>query len=300
MTPTSAVLRAAPVTASVADVDSRVGRDHPYIDRIFQGDCVAGMAARLPDTCCDLIITDPPFAIDFSAKRTNYNRTAGRVLEGYNEISRSEYLTFSRSWIREAVRVLKPSGSFFIFSGWNHLKDILIAADECGLRQVNHIIWKYQFGVVTRRKFVTSHYHCLFYCLDDTKRYFNLDSRFSQGDRVPGGGSARYRDIEDVWIIKREYWTGDIKTPTKLPREVIQKILDYTSRRGDLVLDPFMGSGQVAVVSRMNDRRFVGFEVVPEYVAFIRERLSSGTYRLPHKEHSSDSESDARGLFSHV
>lgn len=238
------------------------------------------MASRLPDDCCDLIITDPPFAIEFSAKRSNYNRTASRVLNGYNEISAEEYLQFTRDWLTQARRVLKDSGSMYIFSGWNNLKDILIAADELGLQQINHIIWKYQFGVATKRKFVTSHYHCLYYCIDDKKRKFYPNERFNGDERTANGGSARYRDMEDVWDIKREYWTGDVKTPTKLPRELVSKILAYSSEPGDLVLDPFLGSGQVAVVSHLEGRNFVGFEIVSEYFDFIMRRLESGSYRL--------------------
>ncbi len=251
-----------------------------FRDRVFNEDCVQGMAKRLPNASCDLIVTDPPFAINFGAKRSNYNRTESRVLDGYNEIRPADYLQFSRRWLEQARRVLKSSGSLFIFSGWNNLKDILIAADEVGFQQINHIIWKYQFGVATRRKFVTSHYHCLFYCIDDRKRTFNLNSRFSGDERSHNGGSARYRDLEDVWDIKREYWTGEIKTPTKLPREVVSKILDYASEPGDLVLDPFLGSGQVAVVSALMQRQYIGFEIVPEYFDFIHRRLASGTYRL--------------------
>ncbi len=251
-----------------------------FHNQVFNEDCIQGMAQRLPSASCDLIITDPPFAIEFCAKRSNYNRTASRVLEGYNEISSEDYLQFSRDWLKQARRVLKPDGSLFIFSGWNNLKDILIAADELGFHQVNHIIWKYQFGVATKRKFVTSHYHCLFYCIDDRKRTFNQNARFTGEERTFTGGSARYRDMEDVWDIKREYWTGDVKTPTKLPREIVSKILDYTSKPGDLILDPFLGSGQVAVVSALKQRQFVGFEIVPEYFDFIQKRLASGSYRL--------------------
>ena len=251
-----------------------------YRNQVFNEDCISGMAARLPDACCDLIITDPPFAIEFGAKRSNYNRTASRVLNGYNEIPAADYLQFTRNWLAQARRVLKDSGSIYIFSGWNNLKDILIAANELGFQQVNHIIWKYQFGVATKRKFVTSHYHCLYYCIDDRKRKFYRNERFTGDERTSNGGSARYRDMEDVWNIKREYWTGDVKTPTKLPRELVSKILAYSSTPGDLILDPFLGSGQVAIVSNLEGRGFVGFEIVPEYFAFIEQRLASGNYRL--------------------
>lgn len=258
-------------------------QDKLEFDRIYNMDCIPGMSL-LPENCIDLVITDPPFAIDFKAKRGNYNRTDSRVLTGYNEIKVKDYPDFTRSWMGEVFRILSPSGSAFIFSGWNNLKDILVASDEIGFITVNHIIWKYQFGVVCRKRFVTSHYHCLFLCKDDKKRKFFNNARFSHEERDPEGGSLRYRDMEDVWTIKREYWHGDTKTPTKLPAELIKKILAYTSEPGDAVLDPFLGSGQVAVVSKTNGRRYIGFEIVEDYYNFASERLQKGQYRISSKE----------------
>ena len=84
--------------------------------------------------------------------------------------------------------------------------------------------------------------------------------------------------MEDVWVIKKEYWHGMTKTPTKLPAAIISKMLAYSSLPGDVVLDPFLGSGQVAVVSKMMDRKYLGFEVVPEYYRFARSRLDNNTY----------------------
>lgn len=256
--------------------------EHPeYINTLKQGDCIQLMS-EMPAECVDLIVTDPPFAIDFKAARQNYNRKENRVLQGYNEIEGNDYLTFTLAWLSAATRVLKDSGSMYIFSGWNYLKDLLIAIDQCHLTTINHLIWKYQFGVVTTRKYVTSHYHCLFVCKNDKKRKFYPYSRFDKDARTEGGGSAHYRDKEDVWEIKREYWQGAVKTPTKLPAALIDKILEYSSEKGDVVLDPFLGSGQVAVVSKMKERRYIGFEIVPAYYEFARDRLESGQY-LIHK-----------------
>ena len=249
------------------------------INTIYNMDGVQGMK-RLPQGCIDLIITDPPFAIDFKAQRDNYNRTQERVLTGYNEICTDEYPEFTTDWMTEAYRVLAMSGSAFVFSGWNNLKDILVAADEVGFKTVNHIIWKYQFGVVCKRRFVSSHYHCLFLCKDDKKRKFFNSARYNAGDKDAKGGSLRYQDLEDVWYIKREYWHGDKKTPTKLPAALIHKLLLYTSEAGDLVLDPFLGSGQVAVVSKQHNRHYIGFEIVDGYYQFAKERLENNTYRI--------------------
>lgn len=248
-------------------------------NRIYHMDCREGMR-RIPEGTIDLVITDPPFAINFTAKRSNYNRSAHRVLKGYNEIPQEDYLDFTLSWMREVYRVLKDSGSMYVFSGWNNLKEVLIALDEIGFITVNHIIWKYQFGVVTTRKFVTSHYHCLYVCKDDQKRVFYPYARYPQKAFTKEGRNLRYKDMEDVWIIPREYWHGDLKTPTKLPMELIAKILAYSSREGDVVLDPFLGSGQVAVAAKIYGRQYIGFEIVEEYYRFACQRLEEDLYRI--------------------
>ena len=249
------------------------------MNKIYNKDCIIGMKT-IPDETIDLVVTDPPFAINFKAKKANYNRTASRVLSGYNEINVEDYYKFTNNWMRQVKRVLKKSGSMYVFSGWNNLKDVLTALDVNGFTTINHIIWKYQFGVVTAKKFVTSHYHCLFVCKNDKMRKFFPYSRFKKNAKTSDGKSLHYRDKEDVWIIKREYWTGDDKTPTKLPAEIIKKILQYSSEKNDLILDPFLGSGQVAVISKMLGRKYLGFEIIKSYYDFAYERLEKNVYRL--------------------
>ena len=249
------------------------------VNKIYNKDCIVGMKA-IPNEKIDLVVTDPPFAINFKAKKANYNRTASRVLSGYNEITKENYYEFTLNWMSQCFRILKESGGMYVFSGWNNLADILNAIEEIGFITVNHIIWKYQFGVVTNRKFVTSHYHCLYICKNDKKRKFFPYERFSKEEKNNQGRSLHYKDKEDVWEIKREYWTGDEKTPTKLPAEIIKKILQYSSEEGDLVFDPFLGSGQTAVVSKLLKRNYIGFEIVKEYFDFISKRLKSNSYRI--------------------
>ncbi|HOD95471.1 MAG TPA: site-specific DNA-methyltransferase [Candidatus Hydrogenedentes bacterium] len=242
-------------------------------NQIYNEDCLTGLK-RLPDESVDLVITDPPFAIDFTPLRDNYKRHPHLVLGGYQEVKTVDYPDFTRNWMTQIRRVLKESGAAFIFSGWNNLKDILVTADALNLITVNHLIWKYQFGVVCKYRFVTSHYHCLYLCKDNKQRKFFHNARFSSDDRTATGRSKRYADLEDVWTIQREYWHGDMKTPTKLPGELIRKILAYTSEPGDLVLDPFLGSRQVAVISRESGRDYIGFEIVPAYFEFAKNRLA--------------------------
>ena len=226
-------------------------------DEIYPGDALQ-LLREVPDSSVDLVVTDPPFAIDFRPQRNNYNRTGSRVVEGYREIAAEDYLAFTKAWMGGAFRVLGATGSLYVFSGWNRLRDVLQALDETGFTTMNHLIWKYQFGVFTKKRYVTSHYHILF-AVKDPKRYF-----FSKAEHYP----------EDVWVINREYWTGKRKTPTKLPLALVKKILTFSSREGDLVLDPFLGSGTVAIAAKEMGRRYLGFEIVPEYYEFAKERLA--------------------------
>lgn len=235
----------------------------PFLpDTILEGDALA-LLPQLPAGTVDLVVTDPPFAIDFRAQRANYNRTGSRVLGGYREIPRDQYQDFTVRWMQEAFRVLSPSGSLYVFSGWNRLKEVLCGLDEAGFTTVNHLIWKFQFGVFTRRRYVTSHYHILFAVKDPS------DYTFNKQDHYP----------EDVWVIPREYWRGRQKTATKLPREIVRRILAYSSNPGDLVLDPFIGSGTVAVVAREMGRHFLGFEISHEYFSFALGRLQQDDLR---------------------
>jgi len=221
---------------------------------------------KIPDNHVDLVITDPPFAIGLKAKKANYNRDSSLVLDGYNEIKPEDYDDFSLSWIKQCFRILKESGSIYIFSGYNHLESILRAVRLAGFTVINHIIWKYNFGVYCSKKFITSHYIIIYAAKNLKKRNFYTDCRFQTT-------KEQYSDMEDVWYIKKEYWTGKVKPPTKLPTEIISKILSYSSKENDLVLDPFLGSGQVALVSRQMRRDYLGIEIVKEYCDFAKKRI---------------------------
>jgi site-specific DNA-methyltransferase (adenine-specific) len=239
----------------VAGLGQNIG---PFeIDCIYQGDSL-DLMKKIPPGVIDLIVTDPPFAIDFHAKKLNYNRTGENVMGGYVEIPAEDYATFMHSWLIEAYRILSGSGSLYVFSGWNRLQDVLSGLEKAGFHTINHIIWKYQFGVFTRKKFVTSHYHIIF-AVKNRRKY-----TFNKIDHYP----------EDVWVINREYWRGKRKTPTKLPPDLVKKILLYSSDPDDLVFDPFLGSGTVAIVSQALGRHFLGFEMVEEYYRFASDRIS--------------------------
>jgi site-specific DNA-methyltransferase (adenine-specific) len=255
----------------------------------YQGDCVEGAREHLEDGSVDLIVTDPPYGIGGDTLDKHYNRDEGHVVAGYVEVPPGEYGRFSRRWVAEAARVLRPGGSIYVVSGYTHLLHVLDALRRTDLQEVNHIIWRYSFGVHTRRKFVSSHYHVLYYERPGPgSRTFNANVRYGPGERGPDGGSLDYRDREDVWAIDREYKPGRSKNRNELPTALLVKMLQYSSRPGDTVCDMFMGGFGTARVAVGLGRRFVGFEVSPPIFEAGVERMRGvtegdlmGTLRVP-------------------
>jgi len=224
-------------------------------------DCVVGAQNFLKNNSIDLIISDPPYGINGDQLDKHYNRDENNVIEGYIDVPASEYYNFSINWIREAERVLRPGGSIYLISGYTNLHHVLNALNETKLKLINHIIWKYNFGVYTSRKYISSHYHILYYVKPGGEVTFNKNSFYSDDDRNENGGSKNYQDREDVWIINREYQPGKVKNKNQLPTALLKKMILYSSNKGDLVCDFFLGSFSTAKVAISLERRACGFEL---------------------------------------
>ncbi len=241
--------------------------DASLLDQVLFEDCITGMQ-RIPENSIDLVVADPPFGIGFDGKSSVYNRDVTLVVDGYEEADGS-YKDFTLSWLAELPRIMKPQASAYVFSGWTNLDAILDGARKAGLTTLNHLIWHYPFGVYTKRRFVTSHYHILL-LVNNPKKYF-----FNKIENYP----------EDVWIVKRQYKMGKEKNSTRLPLEVVTRCIDYSSRPGAIVLDPFMGNGTTAVAAKTSFRHFIGFEVNKRLRTLIRreiDRVAPGQNYTPY------------------
>ncbi len=248
---------------------------HPYRNRYFHEDAIAGAAQHLPDGVVDLIISDPPYGIEGDKLHKHYNRDEAFVMDGYVEVPAAQYTEFSNAWIAQAARVLRPGGAMFLVSGYSRLGCVLNALAKTDLVEVNHIIWKYNFGVSTTRKFVSSHYHILYYERPGAPRTFNCYARFGTRAKTDDGRSVLYADMEDVWVINREYQPGKVKNKNQLPTALLMKMIQYASRPGDLVYDFFLGSFSTARVARALDRDAGGFELNPNAFAAGVEKIAS-------------------------
>lgn len=230
-------------------------------NRFWNGDCVAGARKHLADASVDLVVTDPPYGIDGDKLHRHYNRDERFVVDGYVEVPAAKYAEFSRKWVAEAARILRPGGSLYVVSGWSNLFDVLAALRASGLEEVNHVVWRYSFGVFTRNKYVSSHYHVLYWTKPGGTRTFNTEAFHALDEKAPDGGSLNYRDREDVWDVPREYKPGRAKNKNELPEALLAKMILYSSRPGDAVADFFLGGFSTARVAVGLGRHATGFEV---------------------------------------
>ena len=234
--------------------------------RVYNQSCIEGMREHVADASIDLIFTDPPYGIKGDELDVHYHRDESKVVPGYVDVPLDEYAQFSVDWIRECERVLRPGGSLYIVSGYTNLHHILNALHATGLEEINHIVAKYSFGVSTKNKFVSSHYHVLYWAKPDRgqlRRTFNSNWKYSDQ-------KDSYHDRLSVQDMPRDYKPGQVKNKNQLSEDFIEKFVMYSSNRGDTVLDCFGGGMTTGRTALRWGRRFVGFELNKHaYDAFV-------------------------------
>lgn len=226
-------------------------RNHQLVLVIYNQDCIKGMREHISDHSVDLIFTDPPYGIGGDKLDAHYNRKTAHVVDGYVEVASETYDQFSKDWITECARCLRPGGSIYIVSGYTNLHHILNALHKTDLKEINHLVAEYSFGVYTKHKWVSSHYHVLYWAKPG-KRTFNQqyeDTKISYHDRL------------SVQKLPREYKTGQARYQNALSEQFIEKFIKYSSNPGDTVMDPFSGSFTTKRCAERLGRQFIGFEL---------------------------------------
>lgn len=234
--------------------------------QVYNQSCIEGLREHVADGSVDLIFTDPPYGIDGDELDVHYHRDESNVVPGYVDVPLDQYAKFSQDWIKECARVLRPGGSIYIVSGYTNLHHVLNALHATDLVEINHIIARYSFGVSTKNKFVSSHYHVLFWQKPDRgrqKRTFNSNWKYTDQ-------KDSYHDRLTVQDMPRDYKPGQIKNKNQLSEDFIMKFVMYSSRRGDTVLDCFGGGMTTGRTALRWGRKFIGFELNPHaYNAFV-------------------------------
>lgn len=225
---------------------------------IYLGDSTKDPSKLFKHHSVDAIISDPPYGIFGETLDKHYNRNESNVLSGYIDVKPEEYLDFSNKWIQQASIILKKDGFLVIVSGWSNLYDILYSLKKSNFKIIRHIIWKYNFGVYTKNKFITSHYHILIACKNDLK--------LTQSKNI--------NKYESVWKIPREYHTGEIKNKNQLPSSLLQILIDFVSKENDLVVDLFMGGFSTLRVAKAMNRNIGGIELNKKAFIYGKKMLN--------------------------
>lgn len=197
----------------------------------------------------DLIITDPPFGIEFSGKNGNYHRNSNNVVSGYVEWKVSEYAVRIKQLLDCIVSNLKNNGQALIFSGWNNsnvIHDELIKSKILKLR--GKLYWTYNFAPSCSKKASHNVYEIYWITKGDNWIYHNRCTTHHCQVGEPNLTTLNF---------KRDYKVNMPKYPTRLPYKLLQCLLEHFSNKNDLVFDPLCGSGMVGVVSYMLNRKFI-------------------------------------------
>jgi site-specific DNA-methyltransferase (adenine-specific) len=238
---------------------------------IVTGDCLE-VLPKLPAAIAEHFFADPPYNIG-----VDYGK--GKKAD---KLPDDEYVGWCADWIAEGVRLLKPAGTFWLMCGDEYADYLALELRKAGLHRRAWIKWYETFGVCNSAK--TNFNRCsrhLFYCVKNPSRFtfdYRPVSRLSdrktkyKDRRVRPGGKV----WDDVWPIPRLQGTSKERVwgvPTQLPLALVEAVVLSSSNVGNLVIDPFCGSGTTAVAALRHKRRFLGCEENPEYVEAARRRL---------------------------
>ncbi len=264
-----------PTTTSVPETAS------PPLDTILHGDCLE-VLPKLPPACAQLIIADPPYNIGYKYDRYDDSR------------AHQDYCAWTSQWMRACKQVLSPTGSMYIAIGDDYAAEVRLIARELNLPLRNWIIWHYTFGQNTKKKFARSHIHIFYFVADEKKFTFNDDSIRVLSDRQKQYADRRANPAgkipDDTWVVFPRIcgtFAERADGPNQLPEALLARIIRASSNPGDLVLDPFCGSGTTATVAAQLYRPYISMDISADYVRQAKRRLknilkNNGQLKLPH------------------
>lgn len=218
---------------------------------------------EIPDNSVDLIVTDPPY---------NLNKDYGN---NHDFLILSEYLEFTRKWLKEADRVLKKNGTIYIFMGMRLISYIYeILENEMGYFFNSWIVWHYTQGIGKTMGFSPRHDDILMFTKSKSFK-FNLDDIRVPQKYYRSVNNMRGANPGNVWEFSHVHYCSKsrLEHPTQKPEGLYERMILASSDEGDTVLDPFAGSGTALRVCQQTGRKCIGIEINPEYVSLASERI---------------------------
>jgi site-specific DNA-methyltransferase (adenine-specific)/adenine-specific DNA-methyltransferase len=247
-----------------------------FMNTIINKDCIEG-ARELPDGCADLVIADPPYNLD---------KDFGPWKESER---REEWLPWCREWLAEVKRLLRPGGNVFVYGIHHHLCWLQCYMYEIGLTYRRQVIWHYEnaFAGYSERTLAAHYEPILWFSKGKGYTYNTIREAYKSTDRlkyrITKNGSVWRphpdgRLAGDVWafptLAGRRFRDEKVDHPTQKPLSLTLRIVKHFANEGDLIVVPFAGSGTECLAAAMENRRFIGFELNPDYVALAERRIA--------------------------
>ena len=239
---------------------------------VIYNDCIESLKKMEADSV-DLIFADPPYFLSNGGISNSGGQVVSVDKGDWDKISSfEEKHEFNRKWIRLAKEVLKPNGTIWISGSLHNIYSVGMALEQEGFKILNNITWQKTNPApnLSCRYFTHSTETILWARKNDKKarHYYNYDLMKELNDG---------KQMKDVWTgaltKKAEKWAG--KHPTQKPEYLLERIILASTKEGDYILDPFVGSGTTGVVAKRLGRRFIGIDAEKEYLKIAKKRLEA-------------------------
>ncbi len=251
------------------------GRGTIQVDRILLGDCVERMGA-LPAESVDMVFADPPYNLQLDGELLRPNNTkVDGVDEDWDRFDGfAAYDRFTAEWLRAVRRVLKPTGTLWVIGTYHNIYRVGAVLQDLGFWMLNDIVWRKTNPMPNfrGRRFTNAHETLIWCTRDRDSRYrFNYDAMKSLNDDL---------QMRSDWLLplctgrERLKVDGHKAHPTQKPEALLYRIILASTEAGDLILDPFVGSGTTAAVAKKLARHYIGIDNNPGYVSLAEERVA--------------------------
>jgi len=251
------------------------------INHIYQGDCVEVLTKEIDENSIALVFADPPYNLSGNGLTWKGNKTGGdwyMVNEEWDKMTAPEYIQFTRKWIGACYPVLKENGSIYISCTYHNISEVMITLKQLGFKIKNIITWHKTNAMpnMTRRVFTHST-EFVVWAIKGKHWIFNYEElRKINPERQADGALKQMRDVWSLPLVQGKERlhdkTGRALHPTQKPEELLRRIILASSDKGDIVLDPFLGSGTTAVVAKSLGRKWIGIEKSEKYVVLAKSR----------------------------
>ncbi len=243
---------------------------------ILEGDCIEQLAA-LPDGCVDVVFADPPYNLQLAGEltRPNNSRVDG-VDDDWDKFDTLQaYDEFTRAWLTEAHRALSDDGTLWVIGSYHNIFRVGAILQDLGFWILNDVVWRKSNPMPNfrGRRFTNAHETMVWASKNQDSKYtFNYEAMKALNDDL---------QMRSDWLLpicnggeRLKNDDGKKAHPTQKPEALLHRVVLASSRVGDVILDPFFGSGTTGAVAKQLGRDFIGIERDPDYIELAKKRIA--------------------------